>query len=71
VLNDIDRYHLVADVIDRVPGLATRAAHIKQDMRDKRTEHRQYIVKHGQDMPKIRHWRWPDELSSPPASQDS
>ena len=65
VLNDIDRYHLVTDVIDRVPGLATRAAHIKQHMRDKRTEHRQYIVKHGQDMPEIRDWRWVDDRNAP------
>jgi len=61
VRNDMDRFHLVADVIDRVPGLGYRAAHVKQQVRDKRTEHREYIVRHGQDMPEIRHWRWPAE----------
>jgi xylulose-5-phosphate/fructose-6-phosphate phosphoketolase len=58
VLNDMDRYHLVADVIDRVPALGYRAAALKQRMRDKRTEHRQYIRAHGQDMPEIRNWQW-------------
>jgi xylulose-5-phosphate/fructose-6-phosphate phosphoketolase len=63
VRNDIDRFHLVEDVIDRVPGLAVRAAHVKQRMRDKRTEHRSYIREHGEDMPEIRNWRWPDPLA--------
>ena len=58
VLNDIDRFHLVDDVIDRVPGLASRAAHVKQWLRDKLTEHRAYITEHGEDMPEIRNWRW-------------
>jgi xylulose-5-phosphate/fructose-6-phosphate phosphoketolase len=59
VMNDIDRFHLVADVIDRVPGLAARAAYAKQAIRDKRIEHKQYIAEHGEDMPEIRNWRWP------------
>ena len=59
VRNDLDRFHLVGDVIDRVPGLATEAAYVKQMMRDKRIEHRQYIREHGQDMPEIRNWTWP------------
>jgi xylulose-5-phosphate/fructose-6-phosphate phosphoketolase len=59
VLNDLDRFHLVGDVIDRVPSLGHRAAHLKQLMRDKRIEHRQYIVEHGEDLPEIRHWKWP------------
>jgi len=59
VLNDLDRFHLVADVIDRVPKLGYRAAALRQRMRDKRTEHRQYIRAHGQDMPEIREWKWP------------
>jgi len=59
VRNDMDRFHLVSDVIDRVPRLGYRAAHLKQRMRDKRTEHREYIVRHGQDMPEIREWKWP------------
>ena len=58
VLNDIDRFHLVCDVIDGVPGLAGRAAHLRQQMRDRRIEHQQYIVRHGEDMPEIREWRW-------------
>ena len=59
VLNDIDRFHLVADVIDRVPGLAARAAYAKQAIRDKRIEHREYIAEHGEDLPEVRNWRWP------------
>jgi xylulose-5-phosphate/fructose-6-phosphate phosphoketolase len=58
VLNDLDRYHLVADVIDRVPGLAVRAAHLKQRMHEKRIEHHHYIREHGVDMPEVRGWRW-------------
>ena len=61
VRNDMDRFHLVADVIDRVPKLGYRAAHLKQLMRDKRIEHRDYIVRHGQDMPGVREWQWPYE----------
>jgi xylulose-5-phosphate/fructose-6-phosphate phosphoketolase len=59
VRNDLDRYHLVMDVIDRVPGLGSRAAYVKQAMRDKRIEHRGYIERHGDDMPEIRDWTWP------------
>ena len=58
VLNDMDRYHLVMDVIDRVPSLGYRAAHLRQRMRDKLTEHAQYIRDHGQDMPEVREWQW-------------
>jgi xylulose-5-phosphate/fructose-6-phosphate phosphoketolase len=58
VRNDLDRFHLVADVVDRVPGLGYRAAHLRQLMRDKRIEHRRYIREHGEDMPEIRDWRW-------------
>lgn len=58
VLNDLDRFHLVSDVIDRVPGLAVRAAHVRQAMRDKLFEHRQHIVRYGEDMPEIRAWGW-------------
>ncbi|MBV9496161.1 MAG: phosphoketolase family protein [Acidobacteria bacterium] len=59
VLNDLDRFHLVMDVIDRVPGLAGRCAHVKQDMQDLRIEHRRYVREHGDDMPMIRDWKWP------------
>ncbi|MFA5626884.1 MAG: phosphoketolase family protein [Thiohalomonadaceae bacterium] len=58
VLNDLDRFHLVADVIDRVPTLGYRAAHLKQAMHNKRIEHREYIIKHGDDMPEVKDWQW-------------
>ncbi len=58
VLNDLDRFHLVGDVIDRVPALASRAAHVKAWIRDKLIEHREYITAHGEDLPEIRDWRW-------------
>jgi xylulose-5-phosphate/fructose-6-phosphate phosphoketolase len=58
VRNDLDRFHLVCDVIDRVPGLGAGAAHIKQVLRDKLVEHKEYICDRGEDMPEIRNWRW-------------
>jgi xylulose-5-phosphate/fructose-6-phosphate phosphoketolase len=58
VMNDLDRFHLVADVIDRVPALGPRAAYAKQAIRDKLIEHKQYIAQHGEDMPEIRNWKW-------------
>ena len=58
VRNDLDRFHLAGDVIDRVPGLAAAAAHVKQALRDKRIEHKQYIAEYGEDMPEIRNWRF-------------
>ena len=61
VLNDLDRFHLVGDVIDHVPGLGSRAAYVKQWLRDKLVDHKQYIREHGEDMPEIRHWRWQGE----------
>jgi len=58
VLNEMDRFHLVMDAIDRLPQTGDPGIYLKQDLQDKLTEHRQYICKHGQDMPEIREWRW-------------
>jgi xylulose-5-phosphate/fructose-6-phosphate phosphoketolase len=58
VLNDIDRFHLAADVIDRVPKLGAVAAYAKQLIRDKLSEHSRYIRQHGEDLPEVRDWRW-------------
>ncbi len=58
VRNDLDRFHLVQDVIERVPKLREVAAYAKQVIRDKLIEHREYITKHGEDMPEIRDWKW-------------
>jgi xylulose-5-phosphate/fructose-6-phosphate phosphoketolase len=63
VLNELDRFHLVGDVIDRVPQLLERAAYAKQAIRDKLIEHKQYIVEHGEDMPELKEWRWGDETA--------
>lgn len=64
VRNDIDRFHLVNDVLDRVPSLGSKAAYIKQLMRDKLVEHNQYIITYGEDMPEIRDWQWPDSTNN-------
>ncbi|MFB3893887.1 MAG: phosphoketolase [Phycisphaerae bacterium] len=58
VLNQIDRFHLVSDVIDRVPALASRAAYVKQAIQEKLLEHKTYIHEHGEDHPEIRDWQW-------------
>jgi xylulose-5-phosphate/fructose-6-phosphate phosphoketolase len=58
VLNELDRFHLVGEVINRVPSLAARAAYAKQAIRDKLMEHKQYIARHGDDMPEITDWKW-------------
>jgi xylulose-5-phosphate/fructose-6-phosphate phosphoketolase len=58
VLNDLDRFHLVGDVIDRLPQLGARAAYFKQSINERLIEHKQYISRHGDDMPAIRDWKW-------------
>jgi xylulose-5-phosphate/fructose-6-phosphate phosphoketolase len=58
VMNDMDRFHLVIDVIDRVPGLGPRAARVRQLMQDKRAEHRAWTREYGEDLPEVRSWTW-------------
>ena len=58
VLNDMDRFHLVADVVDRLPEFGPRAAYVKQTLRDRLVDHKNWIRKYGDDMPAIRDWRW-------------
>lgn len=58
VLNDMDRFHLVQDVLDRLPNLGDEVAYLKQEMQDKLIEHKYYIRKNGLDMPEIRNWKW-------------
>jgi xylulose-5-phosphate/fructose-6-phosphate phosphoketolase len=65
VLNDLDRFHLTADAIDRVPKLGARAAYAKQAIRDKLIEHKEYIAEHGDDMPEVRDWKWPHAWPAP------
>jgi xylulose-5-phosphate/fructose-6-phosphate phosphoketolase len=65
MLNDLDRFHLVMDVIDRVPGLAERAAHLRQHMIDERLRHRAYTREHGDDPPELRNWTWPSAHGAP------
>ena len=60
MLNDLDRFHLVMDVIDRVPSLGSRAARLRQEMEDSRTAARAYTREHGQDVPEISSWTWPE-----------
>ncbi|HEX6497479.1 MAG TPA: phosphoketolase family protein [Micromonosporaceae bacterium] len=59
VMNDMDRFHLVMDVIDRVPGLGRKAAVVRQEMVDRRAEHREHTRRTGEDMTEVRDWTWP------------
>jgi xylulose-5-phosphate/fructose-6-phosphate phosphoketolase len=59
MLNDLDRFHLVTDVIDRMPGLASRAGELRQLMTDRRLACRAYTREHGEDPPDISNWTWP------------
>ena len=58
VMNDMDRYHLAMDVIDRVPALGTRAITVRQYLADQRVRHRAYVTQYGEDLPEVRDWRW-------------
>jgi xylulose-5-phosphate/fructose-6-phosphate phosphoketolase len=58
VLNDLDRFHLVMDTIDRLPQTGDKGIYLKQQLKDKLIEHKQYIREHGEDMPEILNWTW-------------
>jgi xylulose-5-phosphate/fructose-6-phosphate phosphoketolase len=64
VMNDLDRFHLVMDVIDRVPSLGSRAGQLRQEMVDQRTRHRQWVREHGEDLAEVRDWTWPTSAPS-------
>jgi xylulose-5-phosphate/fructose-6-phosphate phosphoketolase len=65
VRNDLDRFHLAGDVVDRVSRLAPRAGYAKQFLRDKLIDHENYIRVHGQDLPEVRNWRWGGGSATP------
>jgi xylulose-5-phosphate/fructose-6-phosphate phosphoketolase len=58
VLNDLDRFHLVMDTIDRLPQTGDRGIYLKQQLKDKLIEHKEYIDKYGEDLPEISNWKW-------------
>ncbi|CAN5596316.1 hypothetical protein BH10PLA2_BH10PLA2_06720 [soil metagenome] len=72
VMNELDRFHLVEDVIDRLPQLGARAAYFKQAIHEKLIEHKEYINKHGDDMPAISGWKWgaKDPVKAPGTSTE-
>jgi xylulose-5-phosphate/fructose-6-phosphate phosphoketolase len=59
VRNRIDRYHLALDVVDRVPRLANHRPYVRHELENKLIDHKNYIEKHGEDLPDIRDWKWP------------
>ena len=59
VLNDLDRFHLAGDTIDRVVRLREQTGYFKQYLRDQLTEHKRFITQYGDDMPAVRDWKWP------------
>ncbi len=69
MLNDLDRFHLAIDVIDRVPGLGERAAHLRQELVDARLLHRAYTREYGDDLPEVRDWTWPGSAPAPAGSK--
>ena len=71
VMNELDRFHLISDVIDRVPKLGPRAAYAKQTIRDKLIEHKEYIARVGDDMPEIAGWRWGQDMATASSSTEA
>ena len=69
VMNDMDRFHLVMDVIDRVPGLSRKAAWLRQEMADTRVRHRAWTREHGEDLPEVANWAWPDSAGRTASDQ--
>ena len=67
VLNDLDRFHLVMDAIDRLPQTGDQGVYLKQQLQDKLIEHKQYIAQNGEDLPEIRNWKWSQPLAGHPA----
>jgi xylulose-5-phosphate/fructose-6-phosphate phosphoketolase len=67
VLNELDRFHLVIDAINRLPQTGDKGVYLKQQLKDKLIEHRQYINRYGQDLPEVLNWRWNAGAAGAPA----